>query len=279
MRKPVVAGSWYAGSAEGLRRQIEGCFQHPLGPGALPGEPKTKERRTLGLVSPHAGYPYSGPVASHGFLHLASEPKPQTVVVLGPSHTGLGATVALSEEDRWQTPLGDIELDSGVGEAIVSASRWAEWDDLGHAREHSVELQLPFLQYIYDAGFRVVLITMLRQNLEVSQDLGRAIATALKGKDGIVIASSDFTHYEPRSLASKKDHLAIEAILALDPKRLAEVVDSHDISMCGPGPVMTMITACKQLGATKARLLRYADSGDITGDSHVVGYASLAVSS
>lgn len=278
MRRAAVAGSWYAGSEAALRRQIEDCFRHPLGPGVLPTGPKTTERHVLGLVSPHAGYMYSGPVACHGFLEIASEPKPRIVVVLGPNHGGMGAAVALSSEDRWQTPLGEVELDSGVGEAIVSASRWAEWDDLAHVREHSVELQLPFLQYIYDAGFRVVLISMLRQSLEVSQDLGSAIATALRGKDGLVIASTDFTHYETRASAGKKDHLAIEAILNLDPKRLAQVVTDHDISMCGPGPVMTLLTACKELGATKARLLRYATSGDITGDPQVVGYASLAVS-
>ena len=277
MRKPVVAGSFYAGSQAGLRRQIEDCFKHTLGPGALPDVPKAGERHILGLVSPHAGYQYSGPVASHGFLQIASEPEPQTVIVLGPNHSGMGSAVALSNEDRWQTPLGDVELDIEAGESIISASRWAEWDDLAHSREHSIEVQLPFLQYIYQNGFRVVPIAMLRQNSEVSQDLGSAIATALKDRDGIVIASSDFSHYEMRASASKKDHLAIEAILALDPRRLEKVVDSYDISMCGPGPVMTMLTACKQLGANKAHLLRYATSGDITGDSRVVGYASVTV--
>ena len=277
MRKPVVAGSWYAGSAGELRRQIEDCFQHSLGPGALPGVTRTQTRRILGLVSPHAGYPYSGPVASHGFLQIASEPTPRILVILGPNHSGMGATIALSNEDRWQTPLGDVELDIEVGESIITASRWAEWDDLAHNREHSIEIQLPFLQYVYQSGFKVVLIAMLRQNLEVSQDLGRAIAAALEGKDGMVIASTDFSHYEMRASASKKDHLAIEAILSLDPARLEKVVDDLNISMCGPGPVMTMLTACKELGACKARLLRYATSGDITGDSRVVGYASIEV--
>ena len=280
MRKPAAAGSFYAGSASALRRQIEDCFRHRLGPGVLPGEARSKERGTLGLVSPHAGYLYSGPVAAHGFRHISLEPRPQTVVVLGPNHTGWGAAVSLSHEDRWQTPLGEVELDSGVGEAIVSSCRWAEWDDLAHAREHSVEVQLPFLQYTYGAGFRVVLITIMRQSLEVSQYLGQAIAVALKGKEGLIIASSDFTHYESQSAASRKDSMAIEAILALDPRRLAEVVDSHDITMCGPGPVMAMIIACQQMGADRASLLRYATSGDVTGDfHHVVGYASMAVTS
>jgi AmmeMemoRadiSam system protein B len=278
MRKPAVAGSFYAGSAAGLRRQIEDCHRHALGPGALPSMPKVRERHILGLVSPHAGYVYSGPVAAHGFFQLASEGKPETIVILGPNHRGMGAAVAVSKEDKWQTPLGDIETDGKVGEAIVSAGRWAQWDDLAHNWEHSIEVQIPFLQYVYETGFRVVPITMLSQDLEVSQDLGRAIATALKGKGGLIVASSDFTHYEPQSSASKKDHSALEAILSLDSKRLEEVVNSYSISMCGPGPVMTMLTACKQLGANKARLLRYATSGDITGDySQVVGYASVEV--
>ncbi|RLC91663.1 MAG: AmmeMemoRadiSam system protein B [Chloroflexi bacterium] len=278
MRRSAVAGTWYAGTAVALRRQIEDCFMHGLGPGLLPGGPRSTKRRVLGLVSPHAGYMFSGPVASHGYLKLASEPRPHTVVIVGPNHSGLGADVAVSREDRWQTPLGDVEVDAAAAGAVVSGSHWAEWDDLAHAREHSAELQLPFLQYIYGEGFQVVVIAMLVQNLEVSQDVGKAIAASLKGKDGLVVASSDFSHYEVRSVARRKDNLAIEAILSLEPRRLAEAVVKHDISMCGPGPVMAMLTACKELGATSAELLRYATSGDITGDAQVVGYASVVVS-
>lgn len=276
MRKSVVAGSWYAGSAAGLRRQIEECFLHRLGPGELPGN-QAEKRNTLGLVSPHAGYRYSGPVASHGFRRIASESIPQTVVVIGPNHTGLGAPVSISQEDKWQTPLGEIELDTEGGKAVIAASGWAQWDDLGHSQEHSVEMQLPFLQHIYGNRFKVILITMLKQDLEVSLDLGRAIAMALQGRDGIVIASSDFSHYETAASAGRKDRLAIEAILDRNPARLEEVVKENSISMCGPGAVMAMLTACKYLGADKAQLLRYATSGDITGDDRVVGYASIAV--
>ena len=278
MRKPAVAGSFYDGSAAGLRRQIEDCFKHPLGPGALPGSARAVERRILGLVSPHAGYIYSGPVAANGFFQIAAEGKPQTVVILGPNHRGLGAAVAVGGQDAWQTPLGSVEIDVEVGQAIVSATRWARLDDLAHSMEHSIEVQVPFLQYIYENGFRIVPISMLRQDWEVSRELGRAVAAALKGKNAVIIASSDFSHYESQSMASKKDHLALEAILNLEPERLEETVISHSITMCGPGPVMSMLTACKALGAKKARLLRYATSGDITGDhSQVVGYASVEV--
>jgi len=278
MRKPAVAGSFYDGSAAGLRRQIEDCFKHPLGPGALPGSARVVERRILGLVSPHAGYIYSGPVAANGFFQIAAEGKPQTVVILGPNHRGLGADVAVGGQDAWQTPLGSVEIDVEVGQAIVSAIRWARLDDLAHSMEHSIEVQVPFLQYIYENGFRIVPISMLRQDWEVSRELGRAVAAALKGKNAVIIASSDFSHYESQSMASKKDHLALEAILNLEPERLEETVISHSITMCGPGPVMSMLTACKALGSRKARLLRYATSGDITGDySQVVGYASVEV--
>lgn len=278
MRKPVVAGAFYAATEASLRRQIEDCFKHALGPGALPGPAGKAEERILGIVSPHAGYMYSGPVAAHGFFSLASQKKPQTVVILGPNHSGLGAGVAVGRQDKWQTPLGEIELDNELGQSIITASQVAQWDDLAHSSEHSIEVQVPFLQYVYGGAVRLVAISMLRQDLEASGDLGHALAAALKGRDAVIIASSDFSHYEPQSSASRKDHLALEAILGLAPERLEKTVRSHSISMCGPGPVMAMLTACKGLGAHQARLLSYATSGDITGDySRVVGYASVEV--
>jgi len=161
MRKPVVAGAFYAGTEASLRRQIEECFEHALGPGALPAPAGRAEERVLGLVSPHAGYVYSGPVAAHGFFSLASQRKPQTVVILGPNHSGLGADVAVSREDRWQTPLGQVELDAELGQSIITASQVAQWDDLAHSREHSIEVQVPFLQYIYGGAVRLVAVKCL----------------------------------------------------------------------------------------------------------------------
>lgn len=278
MRKPAVAGSFYAGSSADLQRQIEDCFKHPLGPGALPAADRSAERHILGLVSPHAGYMYSGPVAANGFSRLAAERASKTVVIVGPNHRGLGAAVAVGREGTWQTPLGTVKLDAELGEAIISGGHWAKWDDLAHSMEHSLEVQVPFLQYIYGSGFKIVPIAMLRRELQIAQDLGLALAAALKGKEGVIIASSDFSHYESQASASRKDRMALEAILNLDPARLEDTVSRHNITMCGPGPVMAMITACVSLGARKASLLRYATSGDITGDySKVVGYASVAV--
>ncbi len=278
MRKPAVAGSFYAGSFAGLQRQIEDCFKHPIGPGALPGEARSAERHTLGLVSPHAGYRYSGPVAANGFARLAAEKMPEVVVIVGPNHRGLGAAVAVGRQSAWQTPLGSVDVDLEVGEAVVAGGQWARWDDLAHGMEHSLEVQVPFLQYIYGSGFKIVPVAMLRQEMEIARDLGRAIASALKGRAGLIIASSDFSHYESQASAGRKDRLAIDAILKLDPAQVEATVISQNISMCGPGPVMAMITAGKELGARKASLLRYATSGDITGDySEVVGYASVMV--
>lgn len=278
MRKAAVAGSFYAGSSAGLRRQIEDCFRHSLGPGALPRVTVASERKILGLVSPHAGYVYSGPVAAHGFFRIVEGLKPETVVIIGPNHRGLGASVAIGRVDRWDTPLGPVELDTEVAEAVASGSKWVEEDDAAHVMEHSIEVQVPFLQYVLGSGFRMVPVAMMRQDLTVSQDLGRAVASAVKTKEALIIASSDFSHYEPQPVASSRDRLALNAILDLDPARLEAVVKSNQISMCGPGPVIAMLTACKDLGAKRARLLKYATSGDITGDySQVVGYASVEI--
>ncbi len=278
MRKPVVAGSFYQGSEKGLHRQIEDCFTHRLGPGKPPSITGTRGRHILGLVSPHAGYVYSGPIATRGFFRLALEDKPDTIVIIGPNHRGIGATTALSGEERWETPLGVIEVDRVSGEQILATCPQVQKDDLAHRWEHSIEVQLPFLQYIYTPGFRIVPIVMLQQDLSTSQELGRAIASALNNKKGLIIASTDFTHYEPHDAATKKDHIALEAILTLNPEQLESVVHKHNITMCGRGPVMTMLTACKLLGATRASLLGYATSGDITGDlSQVVGYGAVEV--
>ena len=277
VRPPAFAGSWYAGTPQGLRKQIEECFTHKLGPGKLPKVVEKGPRNVLGLVCPHAGYMYSGPVAAHGYCKLATDGKPDVVVIFSPNHTGRGSALAIMNEGIWRTPLGDVEIDAPTADKILHESRIVDIDDKAHAYEHSIELQLPFLQYLYGSKFKFVPICFLMQDLESSREVGRAVAKALSGKNALVIASTDMTHYEPHESAKRKDRMAIEAATKMDEEKYYSTVESHSISTCGYGPVVAVITVAKALGGKKGQLLCYKTSGDITGDySAVVGYASIS---
>jgi AmmeMemoRadiSam system protein B len=271
LRYPAIAGSWYAGTPNSLRKQIEQLFTHKLGSGSLPFVIKEGPRNIVGLVVPHAGYMASGPIASHAYHHLAEDGKPDVIVIFGPNHTGHGSALSIMNDGAWRTPLGDVEIDTETADKILQFSSIVDVDDRGHVYEHSIELQLPFLQYLYGSGFKFVPICFMMQDLESSREVGKAVASALKGKNGLVIASSDLTHYEPQ------DRMAIDAALELDEERYYNTVESYGISTCGYGPVIAAITAAKELGAKKAELLSYGTSGDVLGDrSAVVGYASIA---
>jgi len=277
LRYPAVAGSWYAGTPNSLRKQIEQLFLHRLGPGSLPQVISAGPRSIVGLVVPHAGYMASGPVAAHAYHHLAEDGKPDVVVIFGPNHTGHGSALSIMNEGAWRTPLGDVEVDTETADKILQASSIIDVDDRAHVYEHSIELQLPFLQYLYGSELKFVPICFMMQDLESSREVGKAVASALKGKNELVIASSDMTHYEPQERAEKKDRMAIDAALELDEERYYNTVESYGISTCGYGPVIAAITAAKELGAKKAELLSYGTSGDVLGNrSAVVGYASIA---
>jgi AmmeMemoRadiSam system protein B len=278
VRRPYVAGSWYPGTAESLRREIERCFTHRLGYGRIPEVARDGLRLIIGLVSPHAGYMYSGPIASIGYGKLAEDGIPESVIMIGPNHTGLGSAVSVMAEGLWETPLGSVEIDTALAKAIVETSGIADVDDYAHRFEHSLEIQLPFLQYLYGSSFKIVPICMMLRDYDTARELGESIASSVAGRNILILASTDLTHYEPHKIAVEKDRLAMEAILKLDAELLLKRVEENDISMCGSGPVATMIVACRKLGASRAELLGYATSGDITGDrSAVVGYASIAV--
>jgi AmmeMemoRadiSam system protein B len=277
VRPPAFAGSWYAGTPESLRKQIEEVFTHKLGPGSLPTVVKDGPRNILGLVSPHAGYIYSGPVAAHGYYQLAKDGKPDVVVIFSPNHTGRGSALAAMREGVWRTPLDDLEIDTATADEILQASSIIDVDEVAHTYEHSIELQLPFLQYMYGSDFKFVPITFMMQDLESSREVGKATAKALSGKNALVIASTDMSHYEPQERAEKKDKMALEAAVKLDEEQYYSIIESQAVSSCGYGPTIAAITASKKLGAKKAKLLCYRTSGDITGDySQVVGYASIA---
>ena len=265
IRRPAVAGSFYEERPERLLAQIREFIQ----------EDQPKEE-TLGAVVPHAGFIYSGKVAGAVYSRLLF---PETFVILGPNHTGLGAGASIMAYGEWDMPLGAVKINSDLAQAILRSSRTLKDDHMGHMREHSVEVQLPFLQY-FGQAFDFVPISLYSHEFGVCQDVGSAIASALKDYPGKVtlLASTDMSHYVPQEVAESNDKLAIDAILNLDPKGLHETVLKNRISMCGFAPTTAALVAAKKLGATSATLVRYMTSGDINRDyRQVVGYAGLLI--
>jgi len=276
IRRSCQAGSFYAGIPEALKKQIENCFTHKLGPGKIPIVQKGS-RNVVGLICPHAGYMYSGPVAAHSYSCLAADGKPHVIVIFGPNHTGQGSGLAVMKEGVWRTPLGDVQIDKETADQILRKSGIIDVDELAHVFEHSIEVQLPFLQYLYGSAFTFVPVSFLMQDFESSREVGQAVAEALDGKNAVIIASTDMTHYEPHELAEKKDRKALSALEKLDEKEFYSTIERYHITACGYGPVVALITAAKLFGAKKGQILCYKTSGDVTGDySAVVGYASAA---
>jgi hypothetical protein len=219
---------------------------------------------------------YSGKTAAAVYARL--EP-PETLVILGPNHHGVGAEAAVPSHARWETPLGAVEIDGELAAAIRAASRTLQVDDAAHAREHSIEVQLPFLQY-FKPDFKLVPIVFGHPSGAIYKEVGKEIARAVKelGRGVVIIASSDMSHYEPQASAQNKDQKAIEAVLNLDEDELLKRVAKFNITMCGYAPAVSLIVAAKELGATGAELVKYQTSGDVTGDySAVVGYAGIII--
>ena len=274
VRHAAVAGYFYKGSPEGLRKQVSEFVT-----------PAAMRKKAIGIVVPHAGLIYSGSVAGAVYSRIEL---PDTIVLIGPNHTGLGAPVSLMAEGAWETPLGVISIDEMLAAAIISQSPRIREDELAHLREHSLEVQLPFIQYL-KSNFKIVPIQMLDTRLETCQELGRAVASVIidrrgggNGREGansvLIVASSDMTHYEKASAAKEKDFKAIQQILSLDPGGLYHTVKEFGITMCGYGPAVAMLTAAQLLGATKAELVKYSNSGETSGDyDQVVGYAGIIV--
>lgn len=275
-RRPAVSGMFYPSGRENLLREIESCFLHRLGPGSLPRRVKG-DRRPSALISPHAGYVYSGPVAAHAYARLDGC-NVEVAIVLGPNHYGVGTPVSIFPEGVWVTPLGEIPIDTELAMGLSRLSDIFSLDEVSHEHEHSIEVQLPFLQYVV-GSFRLVPICMLDQSIEAAVRVGEALAEILRRRENVVlIASSDMTHYEPHERASRKDSIALERISMLDVEGLYEAIFEHEISMCGYGPVAAVLHACRKIGAERAEVLKYATSGDVAGDySSVVGYAAVEI--
>ena len=279
LRQPAVAGSFYAGDLKSLNIQIENCFLHKIGPGEIPLVNPKRQNNIMGLISPHAGYMYSGPVAANGFYKIALDGKPDTIIILGPNHQGFGENISIMAEGKWKTPLGDLEIDAEMAEDILKNSKIIKKDKKAHQYEHSIEVQLPFIQYIFGKDIKFVPICMTRQDINTDIEIAKSICSSVVDKNILIIASSDFTHYEPQEYAENVDKQAINAILEFNPKKLYDMIYRQNLTMCGPGPITVMLIACETLGAKKAELLKYATSGDVSGMyDQVVGYASLIIS-
>lgn len=264
IRKPAVAGYFYPEGAARLKAMVEKLV-----------DPAARREKAIAVISPHAGYIYSGAVAGAVFSSIVL---PDLYVILGPSHHGTRSFFPIMTKGSWQTPLGDVPIHEDLASAILRFSPLIEEEERAHALEHSLEVQLPFIQY-FKKDFAIVPICVSHQaDFESVEELARAITSALKdfGQDFLLVASTDMSHYVSQEVAREKDFLAIERILALDARGLYTTVREEDISMCGYQPTTATLLAARSLGATRAELIRYQTSGETTGDyTEVVGYAGL----
>jgi AmmeMemoRadiSam system protein B len=274
VRKPAVAGSFYPDDPAELEKQIDASYLHPLGPGSLP--PAKEVRRGLtSCVCPHAGYVYSGPVAAHSYLWLSGLRNPELVVVVAPNHYGIGSAVSTFREGLWETPLGRVPVDSDAAAEIVRLTGLVDFDPEAHKREHSLEVQLPFLQKIYGT-FKLLPISLTFQDIETAREIGAGLSKMLAGRDVVLIASSDLTHYEPATVAREKDMALLNTVEALDIERFYRVLEEKRVTACGFGAIATVMEASRLLGMKRGELHKYANSGDTTGDNDaVVGYPSV----
>lgn len=280
IRKPAVAGLFYDKDPSELKKTIEWCFNHKLGPGKVPelriSDDDPNKDNIYGAVVPHAGYSYSGPIAAHAYCEIVENGFPETFIILCPNHTGLGTGISIFKEGIWNTPLGNVEIDEEFAEEMIINSDLIDFDTSAHIREHSCEVHLPFLQY-FSNDFKIVPIVIWMQDMESGSDIAKSITKTAKklGRSILVIASTDLTHYESKQIAEKKDKLILDAISNMDEYSLLKAVEDFRISMCGYGPTIAAIKVSRSLGAKKGKILKYATSGDISGDlSSVVGYCS-----
>lgn len=266
IRNAVVAGRFYPGSSSSLKEELSKLVDKREG-----------LEEVIALMAPHAGYIYSGIVAGETF---SSVKIPDKVIILSPNHTGYGEAVSIMSSGSWRIPTGNMAIDEELASVIKNNSSLITENSAAHQGEHSIEVQLPFIKYLND-GAAFVPITIMPIRYADCLEVGEAIAGAIKevGGETLIVASSDMSHYEARESAGKKDRLAIDRILSLDPEGLYRTVRENNISMCGVIPAVIMLIAAKELGASSARLIDYRDSGEINSDpSAVVGYAGIIVS-
>jgi AmmeMemoRadiSam system protein B len=268
LRRAAVAGSWYPGTAAAIAGEVDSYLDEAL--------PSVPSGRLVGLVSPHAGLRYSGPVAAYGYSLLRGRDA-LTAVLVGPSHRAAFEGIALHASGAWDTPLGRAPIDEEIGQALLEAEP-SIFDDPGvHRDEHSLEMQMPFLQRLV-AGLRIVPLLMGTQSREEVEALAAALASVLATRQALLVASSDLSHYEPAPIANRRDAEAVEDVRCLQDEGLMHRLETCRNVACGGGPVVAVMKAAKALGADRALVLRYGDSGDVGehDKSHVVGYLSAA---
>jgi len=273
VRTPAVSGTFYPDNEKELKSIIRDCFTHTIGPGKIP--PTDSDQKIYGVICPHAGFVYSGPVACHSFYSISSSTS-KLAIITGPNHYGVGQSVASMIDTSWETPLGLMEVDS---ESALELRDWLdilELDPFSHSKEHSIEVQVPMLQETFSHEMKILPISLINQEQKTAIKIGSAIAKIAQKKDALLIGSSDFTHYEENEFAHRQDLALIDPILNLDVDEFYKILYERHVTACGFGAIASTMTACKELGATKGKLLKYATSGDVSGDkSSVVGYASI----
>ncbi len=282
VRSPAVAGLFYPSEREELESLIRKLFLGGRGPGGFYIE-RFRGRRLLGLIQPHAGYIYSGEIAAHGYAALLSSGLRRRVVIVGPDHYGLGGVASVYPGDAWLTPLGEAPIDHEVVDILLGHGGYLSPGEEGHLKEHSIEVQLPILQYIYGMEGAELLFTpvsMGLQTINVAEDVAQALYRVWERLDGevVFIASTDFTHYTSAEEARRRDSYSLEAISSLDPDGLMDAVYNKGSTMCGYGPTAALLFLARMVGDVRVEILRYGHSGEVTGDdSSVVAYASIAL--
>lgn len=262
VREPCVAGRFYPGNANELETMIKSFDEFTA-----------TKANVKGIVAPHAGYMYSGKVAASVWGKIDV---PETVIILAPNHTGAGASTAVYPEGSWQTPMGKVDIDTHLTNSILSKSGVARADEQAHKNDHSIEVQLPLMQFANPSA-KLVAISMGDYGELAILDLAKAICDSADPAKTLVVASSDFSHYEPEYTAKARDKIAIDEIKKLDWRALYSVVNEKEISMCGLGPICVAIECSLRWGAQAGKLLAYSNSGFMSHDfSNVVTYAALA---
>jgi len=266
VRHSVIAGTWYPGSPPQLRRMIDG-FVEKVPPVEIPG-------RLVALIAPHAGYIYSGSVAAHAYALVRGRTY-DLVAIVSPVHRMWVGEVASTSADFYETPLGRVRVDH---EALAALEKEIRLQYIGQDNEHSLEIQLPFLQHLLAGEFGLLPVMMGSQEWDTCNALARGLAKVLQGRNALLVASTDLSHFHSQLQAQRLDRIVVDKVNAFDPEGLARELASGATEACGGGPVVTTLLAAKALGATGARVLKYATSGDVTGDySGVVGYMAAAI--